>query len=416
MTRLPFSLFISLRYFRGRHRHRFISLINLFSILGIALGVTALIVVLAVMGGFDRDLKKRILGVYAPVTIGGSQAMDNYQEVMEKLKDIPQIQASSPFVSGQILAQFGNRVYGVYIRAIDPVMEEKTTHIQEFVKQGSFNFDDKGSGRGIVIGNELARLFRLKLHDPVELLSPVSIPSPLGLSTHSLKFKIIGIFDSGMYDYDLNLVYISLKAGQELYALGKSVSGLTVRVDDLDAVFEVKKNIQDHVKPKAPVRTWLEMNKNLFKAILTEKWMMFWILLLIIVVAAFNIASSLIMMVMEKTKEIGILKAIGATSGTILRVFILQGFVIGLIGTVLGFAGGICLTLNLNTIADAVARTTGFQFFPKDVYYLDKIPALLDVKQALIVAGSALVLSLIAGIFPAFQASRLKPVESIRYE
>jgi lipoprotein-releasing system permease protein len=416
ITRLPFSLFISIKYLRGRHRHRWISLINIFSIFGIALGVMALIVVLSVMGGFDRDLKKRILGVYAPITIGGDRSIENYSAILEKLKRIPEIQGASAFVSGQILAQFKNRVYGLYLRAIKPEKEKKTTHIQEYIIQGAFDFKHNSSERGIIIGNELAQLFRLKLGDDVDLLSPVSIPTPLGLSSHSLRFKVIGIFDSGMYEYDLNLVYVSLHAGQELYGLGNAVTGITVRVDDLSEVFKVKQFIQSQLDRPIRVRTWLEMNKNLFRAILTEKWMMFWILLLIVLVAAFNIASSLIMMVMEKTKEIGILKSIGATGGCVLRVFLIQGLMIGAVGTFLGYVGGIALTLNLNAIANTVARWTGFEFFPKDVYYLDEIPTLLDLKQAATVAFCALVLSLLAALYPAFQASRMKPVEAIRYE
>jgi lipoprotein-releasing system permease protein len=416
ISRLPFSLFISLKYLRGRHRHRWISLINIFSVFGIALGVMALIVVLSVMGGFDRDLKKRILGVYAPITIGGESSLSNYSDILVKLERIPEVQGASAFVSGQILGQFRNRVYGLYVRAVHPEKEKKTTHIQEYLIQGKLDFKSGSSKRGIVIGNELAKLFHLKLGDTVDLLSPVSVPTPLGLSSHSLSFKIEGIFDSGMYEYDLNLVYISLEAGQELYALGDAVTGITVRVDDLEEVFKVKEAILSQLDHPIRVRTWLEMNKNLFRAILTEKWMMFWILLLIVLVAAFNIASSLIMMVMEKTKEIGILKSIGATGGCILRVFLIQGLMIGIVGTVLGYAGGIALTLNLNPIANAVARWTGFEFFPKDVYYLEKIPTLLDFKQAGIVAFCALILSLLAALYPAFQASRMKPVEAIRYE
>lgn len=416
ITRLPFPLFLSLKYFKGRHRHRWISLINAFSICGIALGVMALIVVLSVMGGFDQDLKKRILGVYSPLSLGGEKAIENGSEVLEELNAIPEIRGASPFVSGQILARVKDRVYGVVLRAVEPEHEKKTTQIEQYIVKGSMDFNSVPKARGILIGNEFAKLFRLKLGDSVELLSPISIPTPLGLSSHSLKFQIIGIFDSGMYEYDLNLVYVSLKLGQELYGLGNALTGITVQIDDLKDAFEVKKLIQEKLKEPIPVKTWLEMNKNLFRAIVTEKWMMFWILFLIVLVAAFNIASSLIMMVMEKTKEVGILKAIGASKSCILKVFLIQGLIIGTFGTVLGYLGGIVLTLNLNTIANAVYRATGFEFFPRDVYYLDKIPAHLDLKQALLVAGCALALSLLAAFYPAFQASRMNPVESIRYE
>ncbi|MBI1869642.1 MAG: lipoprotein-releasing ABC transporter permease subunit [Chlamydiae bacterium] len=416
LTRLPFSLFISVKYLRGRHRHRWISLINIFSIFGIALGVMALIVVLSVMGGFDRDLKKRVLGVYSPITVGGDHPIEEPQKVLDLLKGLPEVEAASPFVSGQILARVHEKVYGVFIRAIDPLLEEGTTSIQSYIAQGKFTFDTGSRKRGMIIGNEFAHLFHLKLGDTVELLSPVSIPTPLGLSSHALRFQVTGIFDSGMYEYDLNLIYISLELGEELYALGKSVSGISVNIRDSSDVFQIKQLIKDKIGKTVLVRTWLEMNKNLFRAVVTEKWMMFWILLLIILVAAFNISSSLIMMVMEKVKEVGILRALGATSGSILRIFLFQGFLIGAVGTFLGFAGGIFLSLNLNPIANAVKKWTGFEFFPRDVYYLDKIPALIDIKQSLLIALSALVLSLLAALYPAFQAARLKPVEAIRYE
>lgn len=412
---VPFSVFLSLKYLRGRHQHRWISLINAFSVGGIALGVMALIVVLSVMGGFDLDLKKRILGVYAPITIGGNTSIDDHQEILQKLKSMPEIKGASPFVSGQLLAQIRDRVYGVFVRGIDPELEKTATHVQEYLIEGHMDF---GTARdqGVVIGNELARQFHLKVGDSIDLLSPVSVPTPLGLSSHTLTFEVIGIFDSGMYEYDLNLIYVSLQSGQELYALGNAVTGITVNVEDLDGVFETKQAIKEVLDPKVMVRTWIEMNRNLFRAILTEKWIMFWILLLIVLVAAFNIASSLIMMVMEKTKEIGILKALGTNRGCILRVFLLQGFMIGGVGTLLGYIGGIVLTLNLNPIANAVARWTGFEFFPKDVYYLDKIPTLLNFEQSALVAFSALVLSLLAAFYPAFQASRMTAVEAIRYE
>ncbi|MBI1882736.1 MAG: lipoprotein-releasing ABC transporter permease subunit [Chlamydiae bacterium] len=413
---LPFSLFISLKYLRGRHRHRWISLINIFSVFGIGLGVMALIVVLSVMGGFDRDLKKRVLSIYSPITIGGEGSLENYPDVLSDLKNVPEVTAASPFVTGQILSQLKSKVYGVFVRAVDPKLESQTTEIKSYLTQGSLDFSTVPDGYGIVIGNEFAKVFRLKLGDKIDLLSPVSIPTPLGLSSHSLSFTVVGIFDSGMYEYDLNLVYVSLQAGQELYALGDAVSGIAVNIKDVNQVFSVKEEIKHALSQPAPVKVWLEMNKNLFRAVVTEKWMMFWILLLIVLVAAFNIASSLIMMVMEKTKEIGILRSLGVTQGCILRIFLSQGLMIGVVGTVLGFLAGVFLTLNLNPIADAVARWTGFEFFPKDVYYLDKIPTLLDVRQSLLVAGSALVLTVLAAFYPAFQASRMNPVEAIRYE
>ena len=411
--KLPFSLFMSLRYLRGKHRHKLISIITLFSILGIAIGVMALMVVISVMEGFDRDLKKRILGVYAPITIGGNTLIEDSSDLLKEVEKIEGVTGASAFVTGQIMARMGHRVAGILVRGVDPDMELRSTQIGVYMIEGDFRFPDY---HGIVIGKEFSHRFSLGLGDSLELLSPIAIPTPLGLSSHSVRFQVVGIFESGMYEYDLNLVYCSIASAQELYGIGSNVHGITVNIKDVEKATTIKEKIRDALPRPIRVKTWLELNRNLFQALVMEKWLIFWILLLIVLVAAFNITSSLIMMVMEKTKEVGILKALGATKGLLLRIFVLQGFVIGLVGTCVGFVCGLAITMHLNTITAWITKWTGLKFFPKDIYYLNKIPTHIDFSHYLIIALCALGISLLAAVYPALRAARLDPVDAIRYE
>ncbi|MDP3981741.1 MAG: lipoprotein-releasing ABC transporter permease subunit [Chlamydiota bacterium] len=416
ITRLPLAAFISLRYLKGKHRHKLISIITVFSVLGIAIGVMALIVVISVMEGFDHDLKNRILGVYAPITIGGDTLVDHYPEMVKQLESIEDITGVAPFVTGQIMVRMGDRVVGVLLRGIDPALEAQTSQVENYIIKGDMAFKNASRGRGIIIGKEFSHHFNLDLGDSIDLLSPVSVPTPLGLSSRTTRFHVIGIFESGMYEYDFNLIFCSLPSAQGLYGLGENVHGLTVNIRDIEQASAVKDKIRTVLQEKIRVKTWLEMNRNLFQALVMEKWLIFWILLLIVLVAAFNITSSLIMMVMEKTKEIGILKAIGATRTMLMKIFLFQGLLIGFVGTFLGFICGLLIANHLNAITGFITKWTGFDFFPRDIYYLDKIPVDVNVMLCFTIAICALGISLVAAVYPAMRASRLDPVEAIRYE
>ncbi len=248
------------------------------------------------------------------------------------------------------------------------------------------------------------------------LISPISLPTPFGLSSNSQDFKVVGIFHSGMYEYDLELIFIALEEAQKLYGMSGAVHGFSVEVQKIKKVFNIKQSLQNILPDNMRVKTWLEVNQNLFRALVTEKWVMFWILLLIVLVAVFNIASTLIMIVMEKTKDIGVLKALGMDKMQVIMLFIYQGLVIGILGTMLGYILGVLLTWNLNAISNFVAHWTGFELFPKDIYYLDKIPTDFDWFESSMVAVCSLILCFLASLYPAYQATRLEPIQALRYE
>ena len=415
--RVPFSLFLGVKYLKARSREKMIPLITAISIFGVAIGVMALIVVLSVMGGFDRDLKKRILGVYPSIDVRiKGDVLPDYKEKGRDIEEVPNVVAAAPYVSGQIMAKIGNRIFGVILRGIDPEKEAKVSLYKEYLEKETYNLDPEKHPYSLVIGSEFARQFGVEVGDEIELVSPIAIPTPLGMASNNRKFLVAGIFDSGMFEYDLNLVYCPLSAAQKMFGIGDSATGMAVKVRNLRDVFEVQKTLREKLGSSFSVRTWIDINRNLFRALLTEKWVMFWILFLIVTVAAFNIASTLIMVVMEKTKEIGIIKALGATRWDVMKVFFFQGGTIGAFGTVIGFIGGMLLTYQLNTISNFIAKTTGFELFPKDIYYLDKIPTEVSYPEAGLVCAGALLLSIVASLYPAWRASRLDPSEAIRYE
>ena len=412
-----FSLYLGAKYLKARSKEKMIPLITAISILGVTIGVMALIVVLSVMGGFDRDLKKRILGVYPSIDVRiRGEVIQDYDERILEIESADHVVAAAPYVSGQIMAKIGSRIFGVILRGIDPHREERVSSYKEYLEKKEYNLDSAETPYSLVIGSEFARQFGVGAGDEIELVSPVAIPTPLGMAANNRKFLITGIFDSGMFEYDLNLMYCPLSAAQKMFGIGNSATGIAVKVDSLRNVYRAKKALRETLGASFSVRTWIDINKNLFRALLTEKWVMFWILFLIVTVAAFNIASTLIMVVMEKTKEIGIIKALGATRWDVMKVFFFQGGSIGAMGTVTGFVGGMILTYQLNPISNFIAGTTGFELFPKDVYYLDKIPTEVSSVEIALVCAGAVFLSIAASLYPAWRASRLDPSEAIRYE
>lgn len=408
--KLPYHLFIALRYLRSRKRHRGISFNTAISIGGVALGVMALLVVLSVMSGFHEDLQKKILGVNAHlVVLNYKGSIDDYAPVMERLKDEKEIISASPFVLGQVMVSSGEKGQGVYIRGIDPSLEERTTEIADHIKEGSMDRlrEDKELP-GIIIGKELSSRLGLFVNDKVNVLSPTGEIGPLGMIPKIRTFRVVGIFEMGMFEFDSNLVIANLKSTQDFFDMGKSVTGIEVRLKDLYKAAEVRERIQKTLGYPYFAKDWMQMNRNLFSALKLEKFAMFIILVLIILVASFNIVSNLIMNVIEKEREIAILKAMGATNRGIMKIFMLQGFLIGLVGTIIGVAGGFALSYILNT----------YQIIklPPDIYYLSHLPVKMKLFDFIVVSISAVTISFLSTIYPALQAARLDPVEPLRYE
>jgi len=393
---MNWQLSVSLRYLTSKRKEKFISLISIISILGVALGVAALIIVIGVMSGFDNDLKDKIIGTNSHIVVESDYGIAPSDDLLNTVTGTEHVMAASFYLSGQALIRRDDNVTGVMVRGIVPGREREVTKIASYITAGSLDFGQDG----VVIGSELAQKLNLHVGDEVSMVSPAFVKGK--------AFKVYGIFTSGMYDYDANLVYLDLAKAQEFFASKDLATGIAVKVDDAFNVGAVKIGLQSQLGRIGSVRTWMDHNKNLLAALKLEKTVMFLILTLIVMVACFNIASTLIMTVLEKTKDIGILKAIGASSSDVMAVFAMQGGLIGFIGTALGTGMGVLLAWLL--------KTYQFVKLPKDIYYIDRLPVRLEMHDILIIVLSSLLISLVATIYPSYQASRLDPVEALRYE
>ncbi len=414
---MSYELFIGLRYLKAKRKQTFVSLITLISIAGVMVGVTALIVVIAVMNGFKEDLRDKILGVTSHVVISRFDGnISKYQEVRAKVGEVSGVNAATPFIYTQVMISSRKAISGAVLRGIEPKTASKVINLPKNLRAGSLEeleAENKPEGMrstpGIILGNELARNIGALRGDPVTVISPLGRLTPLGRVPRSQTFRVAGIFDSGMYEYDSTIAYVSLWAAQRFLGIGDRVTGIEVRVDDIYAADRVARAIGKALDGYPYwSRDWMRMNKNLFSALKLEKIVMFIILTLIILVAAFNIVGTLIMVVIEKTRDIAILKSMGATRRSIMKIFMIEGAVIGLVGTLLGLLGGYTLCTLLATYK--------FIELPSDVYYISTLPVQMNPLDVALIAVAAIVITLAASVYPAWQASRFDPAEAIRYE
>ena len=428
-----YELFVSLRYLKSRRRQGFISLITVISVGGVAVGVMVLIVVLSVMSGFETTLKERLLGVNAHLWVLPQRTgqLQGYRELASQVETIPRVTHTTPFTAHEVMLIAGGRVAGTIVRGIDPDERTQTAdfarlfegrdlkallHPSVINADGAAGGSSQSAGRGIVLGEELATALRVNPGDQIILNSPMGILQPAGILPNIRGFTVTGTFVTGMYEYDAKLALISLDEAQELFDLGEMVHGIEVRVDDIYRVREVAEATESLLGPGVWTRDWMQMNRTLFSALRQERVLMFIILVLIILVAAFNIISTLIMMVMEKTGAIAILKAMGASNRGIYRIFMVQGLVIGLVGMVFGTIAGLILAWNLPEIATVIEGWMGIQFFPPEVYVIDRLPVEIRPFDVIAIVVTSVCVSFLATLYPAWNASRLDPVVALRYE
>ncbi|MDD5491301.1 MAG: lipoprotein-releasing ABC transporter permease subunit [bacterium] len=416
---MRFELGVALRYLKFRKEQMFLSLIGIISIAGVAVGVMALIITLSVMNGFQNDLRAKILGVNAHIVVTSQtgRGIENYPKLIQKIEENKRVLGSSPFVYAQAILKTPDGVTGVAVKGVLPSKLITVTNLSSYMKVGSLDklVPAKPAKKSktvpvdpIVLGTELAQNLRVTLNDELVLISSQGMTSSLGVIPLMKRFKVAGIFDSGMYEYDANLAFVPLESAQNIFGVKNRVTGIEVKTDNFYSADQVVKELQDTVGFPYWVRGWMSVNRNLFSALKLEKIAMFVILTLIVLVACFNIVGTLMMITIQKTRCIGIMRALGATRAAIMKIFIWEGLVIGFAGLVLGIIGGWLGCILLDKYK--------FIKLPGDIYYLDHLPVKMQLGDFSVIAIAALVISFLATIYPSYKASRLNPVEAIRYE
>ena len=412
----PYELYIGLRYTRAKRRNHFISFISLISMLGVALGVAALIVVLSVMNGFQDELRSRILGVAAHIEISGfDNTLGDWQKVSAESLKTPEVEAAAPYVMGQGLLAYDQAVQGAVVRGIVPTLENGVTDVGRKMRVGSLSALRPGEW-GIVLGAELARTLAVGLGDKVTVITPQGQITPAGMVPRLKQFTVVGIFQVGMFEYDSGLALIDLQDAQKLFRTGDHVSGVRLKLDDLYRAPAVARNLSKTLVGDYDIRDWTQSHVNFFRAVQMEKRVMFIILLLIVAVAAFNIVSTLVMVVTDKQPDIAILRTLGASPASIMKIFMVQGAIIGFIGTGLGLLSGVVLALNIGTVVPFIENIVGMKFLSADVYQISELPSKLEWSDVWVIGLVALVLSWLATLYPSWRASRTNPAEALRYE
>ena len=413
---LPLPLFVGLRYLRARHRHRFISLISLVSVFGIALGLTAIITVMSVMNGFHDEIRDRILSMVSHINVTEAHGRVADWEVLSKqVNQHSEVLASAPFIEGQAMLMNGSRVSGTGLRGILPDYESQVSALSAHMVEGRLEDLQDGDYR-IVLGAELAQNLGVQVGDRLTLVAPQASSTVAGLLPRLRRFEVAGVFRFHMYQYDRHLALLHLSDAGRVLQLGDQVSGVKLNTSDLFRAPWVADQLQAELGLSYRVRDWSDRHAGFFRAIQMEKTMLFLLLLLIVLVAAFNIVSALLMTVLEKRADIAVLRTMGMTRREVAQVFLLQGLVIGVVGAGLGVAGGIALSLNLEALVAVIEAAFEFKFFAPEVYYISQVPSKLLWMDVTVAGIAALGLSLLASFYPARRAARVLPAEALRYE
>jgi lipoprotein-releasing system permease protein len=411
----PIEIAIGLRYIRAKRRNSFISFISLASMLGIALGVIALITTISVMNGFEQELRARILGMVSHATISGAgESLRDWPRAVEQATADPRVLGAAPYVEREALLN-GSRSQGALLRGVLPDYEPRVSELAGKMTEGSLD-DLTPGGFGIVLGRELANWLGVQVGESVTVMVPEARSTPIGVLPQMRRFTVVGVFEAGMQEYDMQLAIIHLEDAQKLLRMGEGVSGVRLKLTDLFQAWHVARDLADRMGEFYRVRDWSRDHANFFRAIKMEKTVMFVILSLIVAVAAFNLVSSLVMLVTDKQADIAILRTLGLTPRSVMGVFMVQGTLIGIVGIVLGLVGGVLLTLNLHLVVSGLESLLGFELMPADVYYITGVPTDLRADDVGTIAAIAFVLCMLATIYPAWRAARTDPAMALRYE
>jgi lipoprotein-releasing system permease protein len=411
----PIEIAIGLRYIRAKRRNSFISFISLASMLGIALGVIALITTISVMNGFEQELRARILGMVSHATISGAgESLRDWPRAVEQATADPRVLGAAPYVEREALLN-GSRTQGALLRGVLPEYEPRVSELAGKMTEGSLD-DLKPGGFGIVLGRELANWLGVQVGESVTVMVPEARSTPIGVLPQMRRFNVVGVFEAGMQEYDMQLAIVHLEDAQKLLRMGEGVSGVRLKLTDLFQAWHVARDLADRMGEFYRVRDWSRDHANFFRAIKMEKTVMFVILSLIVAVAAFNLVSSLVMLVTDKQADIAILRTLGLTPRSVMGVFMVQGTLIGIVGIVLGLVGGVLLTLNLHLVVSGLESLLGFELMPADVYYITGVPTDLRADDVGTIAAIAFVLCMLATIYPAWRAARTDPAMALRYE
>lgn len=418
MNSLPFELFVGWRYTRAKRKNHFTSFISITSMVGIALGVAVLIIVLSVMNGFGTELRNRILGVASHMQVMGiNSPLSNWQNVVAQAKTVPQVKAAAPYVMGQGMLSFGQYAQGAIVRGIVPAQEVQVAELGNKMKVGQL--DNLRAGEfGIVLGIDLARYLGAELGDKVMLMTPNGQATPAGMVPRMKQFKLVGVFEMDMKEYDGNLALVHIEDAAKLYRMGDDVSGVRLKLDDPFHASEVSPLLSLALSGQQNyyISDWVDENPNFFAALKMEKRVMFIIMALVVAVAAFNIVSTLIMAVTDKRADIAIMRTLGASPSSIMQIFVVQGALIGVIGTLAGVVLGVLIALNIDVIVPFIEHLFGIQFLDKDVYMITSVPSQLLWSDVLVIMLTSFALSLLATLYPSWKAARMNPAEALRYE
>jgi lipoprotein-releasing system permease protein len=415
---MSYELFISLRHLRAKRKQFFISVITLLSISGVAVGVMALIVVLAVMTGFEQDITSKIVGMTAHILVRqhGSRGLENYPAITERIRKVEGVVAATPFIFNQVMVTSEIGITGAVLRGIDPDSVGDVTSLVENTKLGSVEALKSSESPGIIIGNELAKTLGVSVGNWINVVTPLGTMTPLGMAPKRERFRVVGVFTSGYYEYDTSFVYISIASAQRFFNMPDVVTGIEARVEDVYHARLIASRIEKALGFPFWTVDWMAMNRNFFKALRMEKIAMFIILTLIVFVAALAIVTTLIMVVMDKTRDIAILKSMGATTSSIMKIFVLEGLIIGVVGTILGTILGLLIAYNLEAITQFLEGLFQFKFLPGDVYYIDELPSTVRPLDVIWIDGIAVLLSFLATLYPSMKGAKLDPAEALRYE